>query len=184
VVVLLLGDERARRHEPERFGEATELVLTMQLSALLALSGNLVDVRRVAAQPHLDGAALRGAGMRDERRDKLNQLVHAERLAVTRAPTQQWAAQQLRNATPFGQGPQVLIRDRDDKFGADFDRVAITYLQTENRVLRERLGTAGCASRTPSASSWPRRVRSSAGPCSPSSRRLQRPKRFCVGTVG
>jgi putative transposase len=45
-------------------------------------------------------------------------------VAVTRAPTQPWAAQQLRNATPFGQGPQVIIRDRDDRFGADFDRVA------------------------------------------------------------
>ena len=45
-------------------------------------------------------------------------------LAVTRAPTRQWTAQQLRNATPFGQGPRFLIRDRDDKFGPVFDRVA------------------------------------------------------------
>jgi putative transposase len=26
--------------------------------------------------------------------------------------------------TPFGHGPQVLLRDRDDKFGAVFDRLA------------------------------------------------------------
>ncbi|HWW86548.1 MAG TPA: integrase core domain-containing protein [Vicinamibacterales bacterium] len=45
-------------------------------------------------------------------------------MAVTRTPTQQWTAQQLRNATLFGQGPQVIVRDRDDKFGAVFDRVA------------------------------------------------------------
>jgi len=45
-------------------------------------------------------------------------------LAVTRAPSQGWTAQQLCNATPFGVGPHVLVRDRDDKFGADFDRVA------------------------------------------------------------
>jgi putative transposase len=45
-------------------------------------------------------------------------------VAVTRAPTHQWAAQQLRNATLFGEGPQVLIRDRDAKFGTDFNRVA------------------------------------------------------------
>jgi hypothetical protein len=45
-------------------------------------------------------------------------------VAVTRAPTRQWTAQQLRNATPFGQGPRFLIRDRDDKFGPVFDRVA------------------------------------------------------------
>jgi putative transposase len=45
-------------------------------------------------------------------------------VAVTRAPTQAWTAQQLRNATPLGQGPKFIIRDRDDKFGAVFDRVA------------------------------------------------------------
>jgi putative transposase len=44
-------------------------------------------------------------------------------VAVTRAPTQAWTAQQLRNATPFG-GPQFIVRDRDDKFGTIFDRVA------------------------------------------------------------
>lgn len=45
-------------------------------------------------------------------------------VAVTRAPTEAWTAQQLRNATPFGTGPRFIIRDRDDKFGAAFDRVA------------------------------------------------------------
>jgi putative transposase len=45
-------------------------------------------------------------------------------LAVTRTPTRQWTAQQLRNATLFGQGPRFLIRDRDDKFGPVFDGVA------------------------------------------------------------
>lgn len=53
--------------------------------------------------------------------------VNAKRVVhvgVTRAPTQTWTAQQLRNATPFGQGPEFVIRDRDDKFGAAFDRVA------------------------------------------------------------
>src|SRR5450631_1592397 len=45
-------------------------------------------------------------------------------VAITRAPTRQWTAQQLRNATPFGQGPRFLLRDRDDKYGAVFDRIA------------------------------------------------------------
>jgi transposase InsO family protein len=45
-------------------------------------------------------------------------------VAVTRAPTEQWTAQQLREVTPFGQGPQVLIRDRDPKYGTLLDRVA------------------------------------------------------------
>ncbi|MEO7037810.1 MAG: integrase core domain-containing protein [Polyangiaceae bacterium] len=45
-------------------------------------------------------------------------------VAVTRASSRAWTAQQLRNATPFGQGPRFIIRDRDDKFGPDFDRAA------------------------------------------------------------
>ena len=46
------------------------------------------------------------------------------RVGVTRHPTAQWTAQQLREATPFGAGPEFLIRDNDGKFGADFDRAA------------------------------------------------------------
>ncbi|MEO8905588.1 MAG: integrase core domain-containing protein [Polyangiaceae bacterium] len=45
-------------------------------------------------------------------------------LAVTRDPTEQWTAQQLRDATPFGKAPQFIIRDRDGRFGSSFDRVA------------------------------------------------------------
>jgi transposase InsO family protein len=45
-------------------------------------------------------------------------------VGVTRKPTTTWVAQQLRNATPFGEGPRFLIRDNDDKFGVDFDRAA------------------------------------------------------------
>jgi len=43
---------------------------------------------------------------------------------VTRSPSDAWAAQQLREATPFGQGRRFLIRDNDNKFGDAFDRVA------------------------------------------------------------
>ena len=45
-------------------------------------------------------------------------------LAVTRSPSEQWVAQQLRNATPDDAGPRFLIRDRDGKFGKAFDRMA------------------------------------------------------------
>ncbi len=45
-------------------------------------------------------------------------------VGVTRSPTAEWTAQQLRNITPFGEGPQFIIRDNDNKFGAQFDRVA------------------------------------------------------------
>jgi len=34
------------------------------------------------------------------------------------------AGRQLRGATPFRAGPDVLVRDRDDKYTAVFDRVA------------------------------------------------------------
>ncbi len=44
--------------------------------------------------------------------------------AVTRHPTDVWVAQQLREATPFGEAPRFLIRDNDRKYGTTFDRVA------------------------------------------------------------
>jgi putative transposase len=47
-------------------------------------------------------------------------------VGVTRSPTDVWVAQQLREATSYGQGPKYLIRDNDSKFGACFARVATT----------------------------------------------------------
>jgi transposase InsO family protein len=44
---------------------------------------------------------------------------------VTRHPTDQWVSQQLREATPFGEGPRFLIRDNDSKYGASFTRAAV-----------------------------------------------------------
>ncbi len=49
------------------------------------------------------------------------QVVH---VGVTRHPTAQWTAKQMRETTPFGVRPEFIIRDNDGKFGADFDRVA------------------------------------------------------------
>jgi putative transposase len=45
-------------------------------------------------------------------------------VGVTRHPTDAWVAQQLREATPYGQTPRFLIRDNDAKFGPLFARVA------------------------------------------------------------
>ncbi len=45
---------------------------------------------------------------------------------VTQSPTDPWVAQQLREATPYGQTPIYLIRDNDRKFGQHFARVAAT----------------------------------------------------------
>lgn len=53
--------------------------------------------------------------------------LHAKRVVhvgVTRAPNEECTAQRLRQVTPFEECAQVLIRDRDAKFGAEFDRVA------------------------------------------------------------
>jgi len=56
---------------------------------------------------------------------------------ATRHPTDAWVAQQLREATPFDQRPQYLIRDNDGKFGASFASAAaasgITILRTPVR---------------------------------------------------
>ena len=45
-------------------------------------------------------------------------------IGVTRHPTDEWTAQQLREATPFDQRPKYLIRDNDAKFSTHFERVA------------------------------------------------------------
>ncbi len=52
---------------------------------------------------------------------------------VTRSPTDAWVAQQLREATPYGERPRYLIRDNDSKFGPSFARVATA---TGIKVLR------------------------------------------------
>ena len=62
-------------------------------------------------------------------------VVHA---GVTHHPTDEWVAQQVRNATPFGEGPRFLIRDNDRKYGSAFARVAkgtgIEVLRTPYRA--------------------------------------------------
>ena len=45
---------------------------------------------------------------------------------VTRTPTDPSVAQQLREATPYGERPRYLLRDNDRKFGPNFARVATT----------------------------------------------------------
>ncbi len=54
---------------------------------------------------------------------KSRKVIHVN---VTRSPTDPWVAQQLREATPYGQTPTYLIRDNDHKFGPHFARVAST----------------------------------------------------------
>jgi len=50
------------------------------------------------------------------------QVVHT---AVTTSPTDEWTAQQLREATPWNTGPKYLIRDRDSKYGKLFSSAAV-----------------------------------------------------------
>src|SRR3712207_2691296 len=45
-------------------------------------------------------------------------------VGVSRHPTDAWVAQQLREATPYGERPRFLLRDNDDKYGPRFDRLA------------------------------------------------------------
>jgi putative transposase len=54
---------------------------------------------------------------------KSRKVIHVN---VTRAPADPWVAQQLRDATLYGQAPKYLIRDNDRKFGQSFARVAAT----------------------------------------------------------
>jgi hypothetical protein len=36
--------------------------------------------------------------------------------AITKSPTNEWTAQQLREATPWGKDPKYLLHDRDSKY--------------------------------------------------------------------
>jgi putative transposase len=51
-------------------------------------------------------------------------------VAVTRAPSDAWVAQQIREATAFGVGPRFLICDNDDTYGVLFER-AVAGVHTE-----------------------------------------------------
>jgi putative transposase len=54
---------------------------------------------------------------------KSRKVIH---VGVTRSPTDVWVAQQLLEATPYGQTLKYLIRDHDSKFGSCFAHVAAT----------------------------------------------------------
>jgi putative transposase len=68
---------------------------------------------------------------------KSRRVIHT---AVTTSSTDAWAAQQLREATPWGQAPKYLIHDRDNKYGRQFSAVAassgIKELKTPFRTPR------------------------------------------------
>jgi hypothetical protein len=56
-------------------------------------------------------------------------IVHHEsrrvlHFGVTEHPVDEWMAQRLREATPFGEKPKYLISDNDEKHGPGFERVA------------------------------------------------------------
>ena len=59
-------------------------------------------------------------------------------ISITRNPTDFWLAQQLREATPFGQTPRYLIHDRASNYGETFAYVAtssgITLLKMPYRA--------------------------------------------------
>lgn len=52
---------------------------------------------------------------------KSRRIIH---MTVTQSPTDEWTAQQLREATPWGKGPKYLLHDRDSKYGMRFSSVA------------------------------------------------------------
>jgi len=66
---------------------------------------------------------------------KTHWIIHT---CVTQSPTDAWMAQQLRQATPWGQGPKYLIHDRDSKYATHFSAVAarsgIKELRTPDHV--------------------------------------------------
>ena len=74
-------------------------------------------------------------------------VVHVD---VTRHPTDAWVAQQLREATPYGERPRFLLRDNDAKYGARFAQLAeasgITVVRTPVRAPNAKDLVAYCTS--------------------------------------
>jgi transposase InsO family protein len=64
-------------------------------------------------------------------------VVHS---AITKFPTDEWTAQQLREAKPWGKGPKFLLHDRGCKYASHFSAVAasscIKELKTPYRAPR------------------------------------------------
>ena len=107
-------------------------------------------------------------------------IVH---IAVTRSPTDVWVAQQLREATPWGQGPKYLIHDRDKKYGKQFTSVArSTGIEELGTPYRAPKANAICE-----RLSWPKMLIRSKGSVERrrQSDRFGKPRRrtsgFCVG---
>ncbi len=81
-----------------------------------------IRVSKRTIQRHVRGVRPPGDGQ--GWRTFLRNHTEAMHVGVTRAPNESWTAQQLQEVTPFGRGPQFIIRDHDNKFGASFDHVA------------------------------------------------------------
>jgi transposase InsO family protein len=66
---------------------------------------------------------------------KKRRIIH---VGVTDSPTDAWTTQQLQEATPCGEHPKYLIRDRDKKYGSRFSALAthsgIEVIQTPFRT--------------------------------------------------
>ena len=59
---------------------------------------------------------------------KTRRIIHT---GVTKYPTDKWTAQELREATPWGQGPKYLIRDHDKKYAKHFSAAAGSIKEVE-----------------------------------------------------
>ena len=72
-------------------------------------------------------------------------IQHARRrvvhTAATYHPTREWVTQHARNAT-FDEQPRFLIRDNDDKFGPQFDRIFTEETDETSKKAREVIRTA------------------------------------------
>ncbi len=103
-------------------------------------------------------------------------------VGVTRHPNMDdWVARQLREATPFGKRPRLLIRNNDAKYGAQCDQVAAASgIRTLRTPVRAPRANATCARflqerapRVPRPHARPRRAPARAG--APRVRRVFQP---------